>query len=30
VQTAVPMSGYATFEVGAGLVNALEAVRRSR
>ena len=30
VQTADPMSGYAVFEVGAGLVNALNAVRRSR
>jgi len=30
VQTADPMAGYAVFEVGAGLVNALEAVRRSR
>jgi len=30
VNTAAPMAGYATFEVGAGLVNALEAVRRSR
>ncbi|HEV8265280.1 MAG TPA: hypothetical protein VGQ06_10020 [Gemmatimonadales bacterium] len=30
VQTADPWAGYATFEVGAGLVNALEAVRRSR
>src|SRR5213594_3990957 len=30
VQTADPMAGYATFEVGAGLVNALEAVKRSR
>src|SRR6266540_1990371 len=29
VQTADPMAGYAVFEVGAGLVNALEAVRRS-
>lgn len=30
VRTADAMPGYATFEVGAGLVNALEAVRRSR
>jgi serine protease AprX len=30
VQTADPMAGYAVFEVGAGLVNALDAVRRSR
>ena len=30
VQTATPMSGYASFEVGAGLVNALAAVGRSR
>ena len=30
VQTADRMAGYATFEVGAGLVNALEAVKRSR
>ena len=30
VQTADPMAGYAVFEVGAGLVNALNAVRRSR
>jgi serine protease AprX len=30
VQTADPMAGYATFQVGAGLVNALEAVRQSR
>jgi serine protease AprX len=30
VQTAAPMAGYATFEVGAGLVNALEAVGRAR
>jgi len=30
VQTADPMPGYALFEVGAGLVNALDAVRRSR
>jgi serine protease AprX len=30
VQTADPMAGYAVFEVGAGLVNALEAVKRSR
>jgi len=30
VQTADPMAGYVVFEVGAGLVNALEAVRRSR
>ncbi len=30
VRTADPMAGYATFEVGAGLVNALEAVRKSR
>ncbi|HMG18823.1 MAG TPA: S8 family serine peptidase, partial [Gemmatimonadales bacterium] len=30
VQTADPMAGYAAFEVGAGLVNALDAVRRSR
>ena len=30
VQTADPMAGYAPFEVGAGLVNALNAVRRSR
>ena len=29
IQTADPMAGYAPFEVGAGLVNALEAVRRS-
>jgi serine protease AprX len=29
-QTADPMPGYARFEVGAGLVNALNAVRRSR
>ena len=30
VQTADPMTGYAVFEVGAGLVNALKAVGRSR
>ncbi len=30
VQTADPMAGYAVFEVGAGLVNALDAVKRSR
>lgn len=30
VRTADPLPGYAVFEVGAGLVNALEAVRRSR
>ncbi|HEY3279119.1 MAG TPA: S8 family serine peptidase [Gemmatimonadales bacterium] len=30
VQTADPMVGYAVFEVGAGLVNALEAVKRSK
>lgn len=30
IRTADPMAGYATFEVGAGMVNALEAVRRSR
>lgn len=30
MQTAAPLSGYAVFEVGTGLVNALEAVRRSR
>ena len=30
VQTADPMAGYATFEVGAGMVNALEAVKKSR
>jgi serine protease AprX len=30
IQTADPMAGYASFEVGAGLVNALNAVRRSR
>jgi serine protease AprX len=30
VQTAAPMAGYAVFEVGAGLVNALDAVKRSR
>ena len=30
VQTADPLAGYAVFEVGAGLVNALEAVKRSR
>lgn len=30
VQTAVPMVGHAPFEVGAGMVNALEAVRRSQ
>jgi serine protease AprX len=30
VQTADPMAGYAVFEVGTGLVNALEAVKRSR
>lgn len=30
VNTADPVSGYATFEVGAGMVNALEAVRKSR
>jgi serine protease AprX len=29
-RTAVPISGYAPFEVGAGMVNALAAVRRSR
>jgi serine protease AprX len=29
IQTADPLPGYALFEVGAGLVNALEAVRRS-
>jgi serine protease AprX len=30
IQTADPMQGYATFEVGAGMVNALAAVGRSR
>jgi serine protease AprX len=30
VQSADPLAGYATFEVGAGLVNALAAVGRSR
>jgi serine protease AprX len=30
VRTAVPMAGYALFEVGAGLVDALAAVRLSR
>jgi len=30
VRTADPMAGYAVFEVGAGLVNALEAVKGSR
>jgi serine protease AprX len=30
VQTADPMAGYTVFEVGAGLVNALDAVKRSR
>jgi serine protease AprX len=30
IQTADPLAGYVEFEVGAGLVNALEAVRRSR
>jgi serine protease AprX len=29
-QSATPLAGYATFEVGTGLVNALEAVKRSR
>jgi serine protease AprX len=30
VKTATPMAGYATFEVGAGLVDALAAVRLSK
>jgi len=30
IQTADPMAGYATFEVGAGMVNALNAVGRSK